>query len=140
MTKGIRRDLSVEEEVIELDRMLMALVRRNLALAVRLSVNGSDEKVSDLLKRYLGRHVLVPKEKSLPKEQSAESTEEIRRVKQFDRYLNALPERELQNVLDLVKSMYRVQKPSGLKKRKGRAGKGSGVAREESGNAEVQAN
>lgn len=140
MTKGIRRDLSVEEEVIELDRMLMALVRRNLALAVRLSVNGSDEKVNDLLKRYLGRHVLVPKEKSLPKEQSADQIEEGKRVRQFDRYLNALPDRELQNVLDLVKSMYRVQKPNALRKRKRRAEKGSEVARSESGNAEAQAN
>jgi hypothetical protein len=140
MTKGIRRELSVEEEVIEMDRMLLALVRKNLALAGRLSANGSDEKASDILKRYLGRHVLLPKEKSLPKEQSADQIEESKRVRQFDRYLNALPERELQNVLDLVKSMYRVQKPNALRKGKRRTEKGGEVAREESGNAEAQAN
>lgn len=140
MTKGIRRELSMEEEIIELDRMLMALVRRNLAMAVRLSGKGGDEKESDLLKRYLARHVLVPKEKSIPKDQIAEQTEEGKRIRQFDRYLNALPDRELQNVLDLVKSMYRVQKPGGSKKRKGKTGKGSEVAREGLGNSEKQGN
>jgi hypothetical protein len=140
MTKGIRRELSMEEEVIELDRMLMALVRRNLALAVRLSGKGGNEKANDLLKRYLSRHVLVPKEKSIPKDQVADQTEEGKRIRQFDRYLNALPDQELQNVLDLVKSMYRVQKPGGTWKARGKTEKGSEVAREGSGNSDSQGN
>jgi hypothetical protein len=138
MTKGIRRELSMEEEVIELDRMLMALVRRNLALAVSLSGKGGDEKANDLLKRYLARHVLVPKEKAIPKDQLADQTEEGKRIRQFDRYLNALPDQELQNVLDLVKSMYRVRKPGDLKKRNGKTGKGSKVAQEGLGNSETK--
>jgi hypothetical protein len=140
MTKGIRRELSMEEDVIELDRMLMALVRRNLAMAVRLSGKGGDEKANDLLKRYLARHVLVPKEKAIPKDQLADQTEEGKRIRQFDRYLNALPDQELQNVLDLVKSMYRVQKPGGSRRAKGKSVKGSEVTREGSGNSETQGN
>ena len=140
MTKGIRRELSMEEEVIELDRMLMALVRRNLALAVRLSGKGGDEKANDLLKRYLARHVLVPKEKPIAKDQIVDQTEDGKRIRQFDRYLNALPDQELQNVLDLVKSMYRVQKPGSSKKNRGKPGKGSEVAGEGLGNSEMQGN
>lgn len=111
MTKGIKRELSLEEEIIELDRSLLASLRRNLSLAERQRKGASDEQGRILLERHLSRHVLNAKKSQEPApEVSGSDLEADKRIRRFDRYLAALSDPDLENVLDLVKSMYRSRK------------------------------
>jgi hypothetical protein len=121
MTKGIKRELSLEEEIIELDRTLLASLRRNLSLAERMGKGASDEQGRVLLERHVSKHVLnVRKSQEPAPEVSAMDVEANKRIRRFDRYLAALPDSDLESVLDLVKSMYRSRKAPGSGKAKPR--------------------
>lgn len=119
MTKGIKRELSLEEEIIELDRSLLASLRRNLSLAERFCKGKSDEQGRALLERHLSKHVLSAKKSPEPAlEASTPEMETNKRLRRFDRYVAALPDPDLESVLDLVKSMNRSRKaPSSGKAR-----------------------
>ena len=119
MTKGIKRELSLEEEVVELDRLLIASMRRNLSLAEGLQKNASNEKGRTVLERHFSRHALVAKKGPVtPPEESTTVSETDKWIRRFDRYLAALPEEDLENVMDLVKSMCRSRKARAPKRSK----------------------
>jgi hypothetical protein len=132
MTKGIKRELTIEEEIVELDHLLLAALRRNLGLAERLRKSLPDEKGRALLEKHQSRHVLNGKKNQEAVSQApATESEADKRIRRFDRYLAGLPETDLQNVLDLVKSMHRSRKPA----RPGKPQRGNG-SRVEGGEGE----
>lgn len=117
MTKGIKRVLTTEEEIVELDRLLLSAVRRIMTLAERLRKIAPDEKARDTLERYFSKHALaVQKKPETAPDQGPVESEARKHLRRFDRYLAALPESDLNSVLDLVKSMYRSRRPSKLRK------------------------
>ncbi len=111
MPKGIRRELNLGEEVMDLDRVLLASVKRNLSVARHLAKESSDPALKVILEKFLIKHILTPKDVALEKPMDTEPmTEKDRKAYRLNRYLSVLSETDMQNILELAKSMYRIRK------------------------------
>lgn len=106
MPKGIRQETSLGEDIVDLDRMLMASVKRNLQVAEKVAGESGDKDLKSLLERFRSRHMLVlgRAQPEAEKEKPTLSDRE-RRVEKISRGLSALPDVDLHNVMELVRSM-----------------------------------
>lgn len=108
MPKGIRRTLTLGEEVRELDRILMSSVRKNLAVARKVADESTEEKESGILKGLLKNHALMVQDS--PQEQKVDPpplSERERITQKLGHFLSALSESDLLMLTELARSMRR---------------------------------
>jgi hypothetical protein len=99
------------EELVGLDRMLLAAARRNLSFAERLAKESQDPEAKSNLEKFLSRHLLRPKVGTQPEKQAVvvPTSEKERRIQRLANYLPDLTDWDLANLLELAKSMHRFQ-------------------------------
>ncbi len=113
MPKGVKRELNLGEEIMDLDRVLLVSIRRNLSVARRFAHESTDPVLKAALDKFLVKHILTPKDLELDNpEVPVPMTEKDKRVYRLNRYLSSLPNSDVQNLLELAKSMYRMRKVS----------------------------
>lgn len=130
MPKGIRQETSLGADIVDLDRMLMASVKRNLQVAERVAGETEDKDLKSILEQFRSRHMLVPgRVRPEVKAAKAPLSDRDRRVEKISRGLAVLPDVDLHNVMELVRSMVKSHKGE----KHGRSGKdkeGKGSAME----------
>jgi hypothetical protein len=108
MPKGIKNPLTLGEEIRELDRILHASVRKNLIVMRKLLEETRDEDAKRVLSEILSKHSPTPQESDAePAEGPAPLSEREKASRRFLRLLNTLPVSDVQNLLELAKSMKR---------------------------------
>jgi hypothetical protein len=113
MPKGVKRELNLGEEIMDLDRVLLVSIRRNLSVARRFAQESTDPVLKATLEKFLGKHILTPKDVALENpEPIVPMTEKDKKVYRLNRYLSILSDADVQNLLELTKSMYRMRKVS----------------------------
>lgn len=114
MPKGIRKQRSLAEELVGLDRMLMSVVRRNRSIAEHMAKESADPQARIVLERFLERHMLgqKPDNQELAKQETAPVTDRDRRIQRLNSYLPVLTDWDIENVMELIKSMHRFQMAS----------------------------
>lgn len=138
MPKGIRKQRSLGEELVGLDRMLSAAARKNLSIAERMAKESQEPEAKAVLEKFLSRHLLRPKVDATPEKKPATvpTTEKERRIQRLSGYLPALTDWDLANLLELAKSMHRFQSAGKPRKPKasgnGAADAGAGTETKES--------
>lgn len=98
---------------MDLDRVLLASVKRNLSVARHLAADSSDPVLKAALEKFLTKHILTTKDMPSEKPVIPEPmTEKDKRIYRLTRYLSVLSDTDMRNLLELAKSMNRMRKES----------------------------
>lgn len=108
MPKGIRRTLTLGEEIRELDRILMSSVRKNLAVARKVAEESAEGEETGILRGLLKNHsLLVQDSPQEPKVDPPPLSERERITQKLGHFLSALSETDLLMLTELARSMRR---------------------------------
>lgn len=110
MPKGIKRSLSIGEELREMDRSLLGSVRKNLSL-IRKYAESSSEGERTILQEILGNHPLITPEKLPVEETPKPLTERERLIEKVTGRIPQLEDPDLRMLLDITRSMRQRARP-----------------------------
>jgi hypothetical protein len=110
MPKGIKRSLSMGEELREMDRALLGSVRKNLSL-IRKYAEASSEEERAILKEVLENHPLITPEKPSVEETPKPLTERERLIEKVAGRIPQLEDPDLRMLLDITRSMRQRTRP-----------------------------
>lgn len=96
-------------DLMEMDRMLLVLARKNLARIQHLSETLTDDAQKTMLVRFMTKHPLLPPKKP---EESAKPvvTESERKLSKLVRYMQLLTDSEVSVLIEWAKSLHRQRK------------------------------
>ncbi len=115
MPRGIKKELGLADEIVGVDRTLLASIKKNYSLAKLMVRTSPDKDVKETLEKFLEKHFLTPKDESKENLANAEPvTEKDKHIYRLNRYLSDLTEYDIQNLLELSKSMYRIHNAATL--------------------------
>ena len=96
-------------DLMEMDRMLLVLARKNLARIQHLSETLTDEALKTTLVRLISKHVLLPPKR--PEESTKPVVSESeRKLSKLARYMQALTDSEVSVLIEWAKSLHRQRK------------------------------
>lgn len=111
MPKGIKRESGLAGEIADLDRMLLSAVRKNLSVAQKMVREPVAEELKVGLEGFLSRHPLnAKKAKAQTKPERRTLSERDRLFERLAHQLRALNDINLRNIMELAKSMARVER------------------------------
>lgn len=140
MPRGIRKQLSLAEEIIDLDRLLLVSVRKNLSLAERANREDGNGDNKEVLKRFLSKHPLRKEkepEQTILQEPKPVSERE-RKIERCVRHLRTVSDPNLLTLVEVIKSMSRQETAAqneGGKKVSKKGGKKNGASEPPQGEA-----
>lgn len=96
-------------DLMEMDRMLLVLARKNLARIQHLSETLTDEAQKTNLVRFISKHALLPPKK--PEESTKPVVSEgARKLSKLARYMQSLTDSEVSVLIEWAKSLHRQHK------------------------------